>query len=174
MSSAFKVFFNLLLIGAFFMSCKEVKKDDINLDTKNIAVFETLKGNFKLSFRADKAPNTVNRIKELINSGFYNGIVFHRVVSGFVAQAGDPTATGSGGSGQNIKAEFNDLAFSKGVVGMARKPNDVDSNDSQFFICLDNADFLNGEYTAFATVLDGMDVVLKISQGDNIIKAHLE
>ncbi len=170
----FKKFIYLFLIGVFFMACKEEEKKEGVSTNKNVAVFETLKGNFKFNFRADKAPNTVKRIKELIDSGFYNGIVFHRVVNDFVAQAGDPTGTGAGGSGQKINAEFNDLSFSKAVVGMARNPSDINSNDSQFFICLKDATFLNGEYTAFAEVTEGMDVVLQISQGDKIIKAYLE
>jgi peptidylprolyl isomerase len=166
----------LLVLTVFFVSCKESKKkgEIINMDDKNYAVFETLKGNFKLKFRSDKAPNTVKRIKELINSGFYNGIVFHRVVDGFVAQAGDPTGTGAGGSGQKINAEFNDLEFKKGIVGMARKADDVNSNDSQFFICLEDALFLNNQYTAFAELSEGMDVVLSIRQGDKINKASLQ
>jgi len=164
-----------LIIFALIASCKETKKEDkIKMEEKNFAVFETLKGNFKFKFRSDKAPNTVNRIKELINLGFYNGISFHRVVEGFVAQAGDPTGTGAGGSGQKINAEFNDLEFKKGIVGMARKADDVNSNDSQFFICLEDALFLNNNYTAFAEVVEGMDIVSNIAQGDKIIKASLE
>lgn len=170
-----KKFWFLLFILGVFMSCKEKNETvSVNLDDKNFAVFETLKGNFKLKFRSDKAPNTVKRIKELVNTGFYDGIVFHRVVPGFVAQAGDPTGTGAGGSNVKINAEFNDLAFKKGIVGMARKADDVNSNDSQFYVCLEDAEFLNGQYTAFAEVAEGMEVVSTIAQGDKIIKAHLE
>jgi len=164
-----------LIIFSILLGCKETKKEvSVNMEEKNYAVFETLKGNFKLKFRSDKAPNTVNRIKELVNSGFYNGISFHRVVEGFVAQAGDPTGTGAGGSGKKINAEFNDLEFKKGIVGMARKADDINSNDSQFFVCLEDALFLNNQYTAFAEIVEGMDIVLNIDEGDKIIKAVLE
>lgn len=110
------------------------------------------------------APKTVARIKELTRQGFYNGVKFHRVIPGFMAQTGDPTGTGMGGSGKNLKAEFNKKSHVRGVVSMARA-QDPDSADSQFFICFDDATFLDGQYTAFGEVVDGMQYVDMIKAG---------
>jgi peptidylprolyl isomerase len=111
----------------------------------------------------DVAPNHVARIKELTRQGFYDGIVFHRVMDGFMAQTGDPTGTGSGGSGQNIDAEFSTVPFERGTVGMARaqSPN---SGDSQFFIMFAEGSFLNGQYTVWGKVVEGMDAVDQIKK----------
>ena len=103
-------------------------------------------GTVKIQLRPDKAPRHVKRIKALAREGFYDGIIFHRVIEGFMAQTGDPKGTGTGGSGQNLKAEFNDLPHNRGTCSMARAMN-VDSADSQFFICFKSADFLNRQYT---------------------------
>jgi len=111
------------------------------------------------------APNHVKRIKKLASEGFYDGIVFHRVIPGFMAQSGDPTGTGRGGSKlPDLKAEFSKENFSAGVLGMARS-SDPDSANSQFFIMLDDGDFLNGEYTVFGKVTSGMEFVHKIKKG---------
>ena len=112
----------------------------------------------------EKAPKTVSRIVELSESGFYDGLTFHRVISGFMAQGGDPNGNGTGGSGQNIKAEFNDLKHERGVVSMARS-NDPDSADSQFFICYDSHPFLDGQYTAWGRVIEGMNIIDRIPAG---------
>ena len=117
----------------------------------------------------DKAPNHVARFKELACSGFYDGIVFHRVIEGFMAQTGDPTGTGMGGSGQNIDAEFNDVAHTRGIVSTARSA-DPNSADSQFFIMLADAPHLDGQYTAWGEVVSGMehiDAIPKGPRGDN-------
>ena len=112
----------------------------------------------------EKAPKTVKRIVELSNKGFYDGLTFHRVISGFMAQGGDPEGNGTGGSGQNIVAEFNDIKHERGIVSMARS-NEIDSADSQFFICYDSHPFLDGKYTAWGKVIQGMNLVERIPEG---------
>lgn len=113
----------------------------------------------------DKAPKHVAQISKLAEDGFYDGLVFHRVISGFMAQGGCPKGQGTGGSGEHIPAEFNDTPHSRGVCSMARSSM-PDSASSQFFICLDDANFLNGQYTAWGRVIEGMDVVDKITLGE--------
>lgn len=127
-------------------------------DPENTLYLDLPAGRVTIRLRPDLAPNHVTRIKELARQGFYDGTPFHRVMEGFMAQGGDPKGTGTGGSGQNLKAEFSDAAFKRGTCGMARAQH-PDSADSQFFICLDDADFLNGSYTVWGEVVDGMDAV---------------
>ena len=122
------------------------------------------KGIVKIQTFPDKAPNTVKRIVELSESGFYDGLIFHRVISGFMAQGGDPNGNGTGGSGKNLKAEFNDIKHERGIVSMARA-NDPDSADSQFFICYDSHDFLDGKYTVWGKVIEGMNLIDRIPEG---------
>ena len=123
------------------------------------------KGRVTIALRPDLAPNHVARIKELAREGAYDGVVFHRVIDGFMAQTGDPTGTGMGGSKlPDIKAEFSQEPFKRGTVGMARS-SDPDSANSQFFICFDDASFLNGQYTVFGEVTSGMEFVDKIKKG---------
>lgn len=133
--------------------------------TGNIMKIETNKGTIEIKLLPDKAPKTVARIKELVNKGFYNGIIFHRVIDGFMIQGGDPTGTGTQGSGQTIPDEFNNglKHDSKGVVAMANtgRPN---SQDSQFYITLAPQPHLDGKYTIFGKVVKGMDVVEKIGK----------
>ena len=131
-------------------------------------------GQFVIELYPDIAPITVENFKNLVARGFYDGLTFHRVVSGFVIQAGDPKGDGTGGSGTTIKGEFavngwkNDLKHTKGTVSMARLSNDYDSATSQFFICLDNIKCasLNGSYASFGTVVYGMDTVDLIAAVD--------
>jgi len=127
-------------------------------DPENTLVMETKHGTVVIEMFPDVAPNHVARIKELTRQGFYDGIVFHRVMDGFMAQTGDPTGTGTGGSGQKIDAEFSTVPFTRGTVGMARaqSPN---SADSQFFIMFDEGAFLNGKYTVWGRVIEGMEAV---------------
>ncbi len=113
----------------------------------------------------DKAPDHVARIKELAEDGFYDGLTAHRVIEGFMAQMGCPRGDGTGGSGQNLKAEFNDVSHQRGVCSMARAQN-PDSADSQFFICFDDASFLDGQYTAWGKVVDGMERVDAMNRGE--------
>ena len=135
-------------------------------DPENTLNLELKDGTVVIEMYPDKAPNHVKRIKELVREGFYDGVVFHRVIEGFMAQTGDPTGTGSGGSGQKINAEFNDVSHERGIVSMARaaSPN---SADSQWFICFDDAKFLDGQYTAWGKVTSGMEFVDSIKKGDS-------
>lgn len=136
--------------------------------SKAVATMTMEKGEvIKLRFFTNDAPNTAKRIAELIAQGFYNGILFHRVVPGFVVQAGDPTGTGAGGSGTKLKAEFNAHKHEPGIWSMART-SDPNSADSQFFIMLGTAPDLDGKYTVFGKVVEGNDNVVKIQQGDKI------
>jgi len=128
-------------------------------------IIDTSKGRVTVQMRPDLAPNHVARIKELARKGFYDGVVFHRVIDGFMAQTGDPTGTGMSGSGQKLKAEFNTEPHSRGAVSMARAQS-PDSADSQFFICLDDANFLDRQYTVWGRVIDGMENVDKINRGE--------
>ena len=128
-------------------------------------IIETSRGPVTVELRPDLAPNHVKRIKELARQGFYDGVVFHRVIDGFMAQTGDPTGSGSGGSGQKLRAEFNDEPHVRGTCSMARAQS-PDSADSQFFICFDDATFLDGQYTVWGRVIDGMDNVDKITRGE--------
>ena len=126
---------------------------------------DTKDGRITIRLRPDLAPKHVAQIKALVKQHFYDGIVFHRVIDGFMAQTGDPTGTGTGKSSlPNIKAEFSNTPFKRGTVGMARS-QDPDSANSQFFICFDDASFLNGKYTVVGEVTSGMDVVDKIKKG---------
>ncbi|MDE1930500.1 MAG: peptidylprolyl isomerase [Alphaproteobacteria bacterium] len=134
-------------------------------DLENTLYLDVPKGRVVIELRPDLAPKTVARIKELTRKGFYDGIVFHRVIAGFMAQTGDPTGTGTGGSGQNIKAEFSQAHFVRGSVGMARSAS-PDSADSQFFICFAPATYLDGKYTLFGQVVSGMEYIDAIKKGD--------
>jgi peptidylprolyl isomerase len=128
-------------------------------------IIETSKGTVTVELRPDLAPKHVARIKELAQQGFYDGVVFHRVIDGFMAQTGDPTGTGMGGSGRKLAAEFNREPHTRGAVSMARAQS-PDSADSQFFICFDDARFLDGKYTVWGRVTEGMENVDKIARGE--------
>lgn len=134
-------------------------------DLENTLYLDLTYGRVVIELRPDLAPKHVARIKELVRQGFYDGIVFHRVIDGFMAQSGDPTGTGTSGSGQKIDAEFSREPFKRGTVGMARaqSPN---SADSQFFIMFASGDFLNGQYTVWGQVVEGMEFVDKIKRGE--------
>ena len=134
-------------------------------EPENTLIIETTKGPVTVELRPDLAPNHVARIKELARQGFYDGVVFHRVIDGFMAQTGDPTGTGRGGSGQKLRAEFNAEPHTRGAVSMARAQS-PDSGDSQFFICFDEATFLDRQYTVWGRVIDGMDNVDKLPRGE--------
>jgi peptidyl-prolyl cis-trans isomerase B (cyclophilin B) len=143
-------------------------------------------GPVKIKLRPDLAPNHVERIKTLAGSGFYDGVVFHRVIPGFMAQSGDPTGTGSGGSDlPDLKAEFSSEKHKRGTVSAARSQNPNSAN-SQFYICFDDAPWLDRQYTVWGEVVEGMDAVDKIKKGgehnngaisgepDKILKARIE
>jgi peptidylprolyl isomerase len=134
-------------------------------DPENTLFMDLKDGRVVIEMRPDLAPKTVARIKELVRQHFYDGIVFHRVIAGFMAQTGDPTGTGRGGSGQKLKAEFSKEHHLRGTVSMARA-QDPDSADSQFFICFAPAEYLDGQYTIWGHVTEGMQFVDKIKKGD--------
>ena len=134
-------------------------------DKENLLYMDLDHGRVVIEMKPELAPKHVERIKELTRQGFYDGLVFHRVIDGFRAQTGDPTGTGRGGSGQNLKAEFSDAHFGRGTVGMARA-QDPDSADSQFFICFSDCGFLDGKYTVWGQVVDGMQYVDEIKRGE--------
>ncbi len=130
-------------------------------------ILETTQGRVVIAMRPDLAPNHVARIKELVREGFYDGIVFHRVIEGFMAQTGCPQGTGTGGSGKKLKQEFNAEPHVRGICSMARAMN-PDSGDSQFFICFDDARFLDRQYTVWGAVIEGMENVDKIKRGEPV------
>lgn len=133
-------------------------RDFIFLDLKD--------GRVVIKAREDLAPRTVLRMRHLIRNNFYDDLVFHRVIDGFMAQGGCPYGTGQGGSGVSLEAEFSDLPFSRGVVAMARGADDVNSASCQFFIVLADSPHLNGDYTVWGEVIEGMEFVDNIKKGD--------
>jgi len=133
-------------------------------DLENTLYLDLKDGRVVIKLRPDLAPNHVKRIKELVRQKFYDGIVFHRVIRGFMAQTGDPTGTGMSGSGQKLKAEFSNAKHLRGTVSMARAQS-PDSADSQFFICFEDSAFLDGQYTVWGEVTDGMQFVDLIKKG---------
>ena len=137
-------------------------------DPENTLIMETTKGRVVIELRPDLAPGHVERIKTLAREGFYDGVVFHRVIEGFMAQTGDPTGTGSGGSKlPDLKAEFNAEPHVRGTCSMART-NAPNSANSQFFICFDDARFLDKQYTVWGKVTEGMENVDKIKRGEPV------
>ncbi len=160
----FKIITLLLTLNLpFFMTnsqAQESKKPDnlLNIDLKY--------GRVVVQLLPDVAPNHVKRIKTLANKGFYDNIKFHRVIKGFMAQTGDPTGTGMGGSDlPDLRAEFSDEPHTRGAVSMARS-NNPNSANSQFFIVTDDSRFLDNQYTVFGRVIEGMEFVDKIKKGD--------
>ncbi|MCD8566744.1 MAG: peptidylprolyl isomerase [Alphaproteobacteria bacterium] len=145
----------------------ETAADSTKLDPENTIQMEvSTGGKVVIELLPNIAPNHVAQIKKLTREGFYDGIIFHRVIDGFMAQTGDPTGTGTGGSKEpDLKAEFSDYNFGRGVVGMARAAS-PDSANSQFFICFDDCSFLNGQYTVFGKVTQGMEFVDKLARGE--------
>lgn len=147
-------------------------------DLENTLYLDLDYGRVEIELRPDIAPNHVARIKELARQKFYDGIIFHRVIDGFMAQTGDPTGTGMGGSGQKLKAEFSNAPFVRGTVGAARS-NNPNSADSQWFICFTDCQFLNGKYTVWGVVSKGMEYVDMIKRGepptnpDHIVKLRV-
>ena len=138
-------------------------------DPENALVLEITHGRVVIEMRPDLAPGHVARIKELARKGFYDGAVFHRVIDGFMAQTGDPGGTGTGGSGKKLKAEFSKEPHLRGTASMARSSS-PDSADSQFFICFAGAKFLDGQYTVWGKVTEGMENVDKNKRGEPVQK----
>lgn len=136
-------------------------------DLENTLYLDLTHGRVVIELRPDLAPKHVARIKELTREGFYDGVAFHRVIDGFMAQGGDPTGTGAGGSGKKLPAEFNNEPHVRGICSMARA-QDPNSADSQFFIVFDDARFLDGQYTVWGKVTSGMEFVDKIKRGEPV------
>ncbi len=157
-------------LGIFISHAAENKENLMTEQQKynpdNTLVIELKSGKVYIELFEDKAPEHVERIKSLATEGFYDGIVFHRVIAGFMAQTGDPTGTGMGGSDRpDLKAEFNDTKHIRGTASMARSMNPNSAN-SQFFICFESAPHLDGQYTAWGQVVEGMEHIDNIKKGD--------
>lgn len=166
----------LAIVLALFLlaGCGKVAKETSNTKEVKIAVVETNKGTIKFELFTEKAPITTANFIKLANEGFYDGLTFHRYVENFVVQGGDPNGDGTGGSPEKIKLEVTpELKHYKGAVGMARS-NDPDSASSQFYFVLENANFLDGNYAVFGNVTEGMDVVMKLREGDAMNKVTIQ
>ena len=170
--------FIFALLGVTFYVMTNVANATSNDEVGQTLLLETSKGQVEIKMLPELAPKHVARITELASNGFYDGIIFHRVIPDFMAQTGDPDGTGMGGSGQKLEAEFTDYEYKEGTVGMARSSN-PDSGDSQFFICFEGCSHLTGQYTVWGQVERGMDTVRKIAVGeppadpDKIISASI-
>lgn len=185
-----KIITLLLLISIVFMGSCEfhktssgmlssingIKIDQLQTDISGLsttsATIKTIHGDIVFRFYTKAAPRTSARIMQLIQEKFYDGLLFHRAIPNFIIQAGDPTGTNIGGSGIKLKAEFNELQHIKGTLAMARGI-DKNSADSQFYICLITLSHLNGKNTIFGQVVEGLDVLPKLSKGDRIISITL-
>lgn len=159
--------FKYLLIAILITGVLMSKANAANLDPENTLNLYLKDGKVVIQLLPEKAPNHVKRLKELARKGFYDGVVFHRVIDGFMAQTGDPTGTGSGGSDlPDLKSEFNDEQHTRGAVSMARAASPHSAN-SQFFIVFKDSNFLDHQYTVFGRVIEGMDLVDKIKKGSS-------
>jgi peptidylprolyl isomerase len=138
-------------------------------DPENTVYLDILYGRVVIELRPELAPKTVARFKELVRKGFYDGLTFHRVISGFMAQGGDPQGDGKGGSGVNLAAEFSKEKHVRGTVSMARRLDDPNSADSQFFIVIRETNDIDGKYTVFGRVVQGMDHVDRIKKGSKAL-----
>lgn len=151
-------------LGMSDTRAKKIKHSYNVKDAENALLLKTKNGDIVIEMFPNDAPNHVARIKELVRDGFYNGLKFHRVIDGFMAQTGDPRGNGTGGSGKKLKAEFNRNRHTRGTVSMARAM-DPDSADSQFFICFGDCPWLDGQYTIWGQVTSGMEYVDQIKRG---------
>lgn len=161
-------FLSVLALVSLVMTSAETNAAD--RDPENILYMDLEHGRVVIELRPDIAPQHVARIKELAREGFYDGLTFHRVIDGFMAQGGDPSGNGTGGSGQNIPAEFSEANVAqhmRGTASMARSQS-PDSADSQFFICFQPAPFLDGQYTIWGQVVEGMEYVDMIKRGEPV------
>ena len=155
-----------LIVALFAVAPAMAQQLPAGLDKQNAIVIDTTKGRIVIKLRTDLAPQHAERLKQLAREGYYNNVPFHRVMDGFMAQTGDgQNFNGTGGSKYpNLKQEFSNVPFKRGIVGMARRGDSVDSANSQFFICFDDASSLNSQYTVIGTVVQGMDVVDKLKK----------
>ena len=149
-----------LIFGVLIMT-----EQALALDLENTLYLDLKDGRVVIEMREDLAPKHVTRIKQLAREGFYDGLTFHRVIDGFMAQTGDPEGNGTGGSGVNLPAEFSREKYVRGTVGMARS-QDINSADSQFYIMFDRSDYLDGKYTVWGQVVQGMEFVDNIKKGE--------
>lgn len=154
----------LLIVSGLSHTTANAQQGRENGNLEDTLYLDLEDGRVVIEMRPDLAPNHVARIKELVREGFYDGVVFHRVIDGFMAQTGDPTGTGRGGSGQKLDAEFSLENHVRGVVSMARAQS-PDSADSQFFIVYEDAPWLDGQYTVWGKVTEGMELVDKLKKG---------
>ena len=138
-------------------------------DPENTVYMDILYGRVVIELRPELAPKSVARFKELVRKGFYDGLTFHRVIPGFMAQGGDPQGDGKGGSGVNLAAEFSKEKHVRGTVSMARRADDPNSADSQFFIVIRETNDIDGKYTVFGRVVQGMDHVDRIKKGSKAL-----
>jgi peptidylprolyl isomerase len=157
-----RAFFTTLAIGAMMMTNAPGAAE---AELENTLYMNLKDGRVVIQMLPEVAPKHVERIKELVRANFYDGLTFHRVIDGFMAQTGDPKGNGTGGSGTNLPAEFSNAQFVRGTLGMARSQN-PNSADSQFFIMFAPAPHLNGQYTVWGKVVDGMEYVDQIKKGD--------
>lgn len=148
-------------------------KAEAVMDKENTLYLDLKDGRVTIEMYPEKAPNHVARIKELVRQNFYDGLLFHRVIEDFMAQTGDPNGNGTGGSGTKLKAEFNDLPHKRGTVSMARAQN-PDSADSQFFICFNDCSWLDGQYTVWGQVVEGMEFVDNIKKGIQYLNGEVD
>ncbi len=159
------VLISIFSISLFSFTSMKTTVDSTNIQEYENVVYMKLKdGMVVIELFPDKAPKHIEQIKKLIRQGFYDGLTFHRVIDGFMAQGGDPRGDGTGGSGKNIPAEFSNTPHKRGILSMARAQN-PNSADSQFFIVLQDSPFLDGQYTVFGRVISGMEFVDKIKKG---------
>lgn len=190
MKSLFNII-TLITLSLFFTGCSDSSKQKalsdkdaenfshLNLKTDNsglstaFATIKTVHGDIVFRFYAQKAPITSKRIIHLIQTGFYNGLTFHRVIPNFIIQTGDPTGAGTGGSGIPLPLESNDIQHIKGTIGIARSI-DPNSGDSQFYISLTTLPHLDRKYTVFGQVIEGLEILPKISKGDKILSIDLD
>lgn len=167
-------FKHFIWVGVFLIMSSVVSPSQSQAQSPDNTLYMDLEhGRVVIRLRPDLAPQHVSRIKELTRQGYYDGTPFHRVIEGFMAQGGDPTGTGTGGSGQNLKAEFSKEKHMRGTVSMARAAH-RDSADSQFFICLDRASSLDRKYTIWGEVVEGMEHVDRIKKGSTAMNGQVE
>ncbi|WP_084264739.1 peptidylprolyl isomerase [Sneathiella glossodoripedis] len=152
------------LLAVLIVSLFALPASAADLDPENTLYLDLKYGRVVIELYPRVAPNHVKRIKELTRQKFYDGLKFHRVIDGFMAQTGDPLGNGTGGSGKKLRAEFSNIPHDRGIVSMARA-NNPNSADSQFFIVFENSSFLDGKYTVFGKVVEGMEYVDQIKRG---------
>ena len=174
-----KLIFPFILIFTVISCLNQPSDNDHLIESKNNVKgqnlrLKTVHGDIIIKLHSKEAPSTVERIVSLTNKGFYNGLIFHKVIPNFILQTGDPLGTGEGGSGQKLKLELSELVQQPGSVSIARQISDPNSGDSQFFICIDGCDEVENNYTIFGQVIVGLDIAKKIQKKDRIINMTID